>query len=375
MISQSSTLLNTIQEELNSIPSLVLGFDTLEGPSCDIVAASQFIERSLNKSNNKWIIPAAIYADLTKFGISGSIAVTWKGMQPLFKSHTRLAQLASKRSPATIAYESSFTTLYNKELNRLSSSVVEVGRLKESDRMMLEKSAQNYAESSIGSLPPRADTTISIQAIFLSLRIRARLIDEAQRIDLYLSTLPLSEESTESAQILENKAALHRFIGFVVDSSLKDVCLLINAATESKSSKKVLQGQLEKARLQFQRLELDVKARIAEFGRKSPFNSEYLCQIVNQKEQEIIVEELEKNISFFRNSAGGNVTTMKSNDAFISAEIEPSRLILEKDFEGLIKLIKDEPFYQAVTKEERAAIALAIRTGAQPGLYQSNATW
>lgn len=84
-------------------------------------------------------------------------------------------------------------------------------------------------------------------------------------------------------------------------------------------------------------------------------NIESVCSKM-AKSRDHINAELNFSIEIYRNSAKGNIETFSAIEAFLEERCRPTLNLLDMKWKSLEKKVRQDPFYQPVSEEEKKAV-------------------
>lgn len=305
--------------------------------------ASNFQRAILNDPNSS-VVPPTAFLDLRKHAASPAIQNVWRtSVTPILRVYEQAVKLVAS-SPHLVAYEGAVAALYNDELRRLTESGERVRDP--------EKSALEYAMSSVGAPPPKADERCGVEAIWITLDLRLSLVDAARALLASLVDRKDSgEPATANLNVKSNAEILRAFAFFMLLTCRKDVLNSLKIAIKSGAERQALQAHLRllRIKLELSRVETHFCIETVSLSRSA---SAAAAEVAMEKS----LTGFGIGLAAFRDKYPKHQAFIDTSEAWIKSNIDSARLRIEEQWAAVIRWAKSATFYQPVTREEREEI-------------------
>lgn len=364
--------------ELRSVATFLAEFD-VDGLSLDVVdslrhltpakTSAKFI-KAFRKTHLGWnlapITSTLAYRDLSSHGISPSIAAIWtKATRPLLDQNQLLERLAKFRAPLTIAYEAAFTKLLREAKEELGSTAAATDSTEPS---ITEALREAYAQARllIGAPPPRSSSKNSVEAIWLSLRLRSKLASVGQRIADRLRHLDSASNAPKDLQF--NLGRFEVFLRFILETSVRDATWAVQIARLSSATRQELQALLLVGQHQLALTRFDTERHVASSKRDKTYDPKAIASGI-RAQQTRVVALLDSAVDSARNGLRGNVEAIKALDDWLQRKIWPASDLIASEWDRLISYAEAQDFYEPVDAEERKLVIEAMSSGVSSSVW------
>lgn len=296
--------------------------------------------------NNPWAIvtPLEPYANLVPHGISHAIAKIWKeGIRLLIKPFMMAMEVAQCISPYQASYNSAFSGLFKSEMDRLAS----IGSdLNQSQPFEL---AMEFAKDTIGVAKPLAELRTSIEGLHVSLDLRSTLLE-------LVTTLASMVKRIGGEDALNQFYRINYFALFISSTCIRDSRSAVNITRSQLSLQLSVRTAVYLADWRYEETRLYVEKELHDADQqRRTINIESVCSKM-AKSRDHINAELNFSIEIYRNSAKGNIETFSAIEAFLEERCLPTLNLLDMKWKSLEKKVRQDPFYQPVSEEEKKAV-------------------
>jgi len=254
-------------------------------------------------------------------------------LQPLLALYKRSAELSSHRFPHSLAYDASFSMLYEGELETALQGL--------HPPRQQETYALRAAKTKVGMAPPRADTRFQVEAIWASIDIRGVIGNLAEA---WFSKL-VKEERVSPVHV----EAWATFIMFIHDSCSRDAEWAAEIARTTNSHRQELLSGLRNFRTSWRKMQFQVMVKQSTPGGLSSIEKRLLAR--SAEERLLHTKEAAQEFTA-RCASSGNIRAQ--------VILEEFKIPLEKSFrywQELIDTLRGHAvFYQPVTDEERIQV-------------------
>ncbi|KAK4699754.1 hypothetical protein P7C70_g6504, partial [Phenoliferia sp. Uapishka_3] len=282
----------------------------------------------------------------------------WKAStSSILQLYQDAVSIADARSPHVITYDASYNKLYREELDRVSQLGGAV------DEAAAHIAAARCAREQIGAPPPRTESRVRVEAIWVTLTLRLYLADLA-------STFAANLPSTASTL----RPSFETFHHFILETGVKDAEKCIEISSSSESLRQEVESHMFKSRF-----DLDVARTEAQTEKRRNTGRKPTIILINSRISELKARRassfgaLDAAVHRLRNSCHGNGARMAEVDEWLEQKVWLQHSQMEKEWKSLVDYVRDAPTYREVTLEEKKAIIEAMKTTATH--WRSGGTW
>lgn len=324
-----AALERSIIEKVAARPDL-----TISPKSLEVVRKRR--DRFIADPNPSSVLPAGLMGRQMQY-ISGLPKTEWAHwtttLRPLLEIYQKVCDLSSQRTAHSAAYDASLSMLYKSEL--------ELALQGPRPPKHPETFALQVAKTKVGMAPPRADTRFQVEAIWMSVDIRALIAGLGEK---YFTALAEKKDASP-AQIY----AWASFVTFIHDTSAHDAKWAVNIARTTSAYRQELLSGLRVFRAIWRKMQFEAIVKQAQ------------AEGLNVEERKTLATFMEERLVATKHEAQQFKHHCVSN-----GRIMPS--VVHNEFDGPLDqcfshwqqlidtLNRPSVFYQAVSDEERLQV-------------------
>lgn len=214
----------------------------------------------------------------------------------------------------------------------------------------------------MGAPPPRADSRLALEAIWITLEVRYEILEFGQVILKVLKNISSADRlaGRDPKNVDANIVALPLFLYFVLESSINNVRGTIATAADSKAERQLVEGHIRLLRTRLElcrlRVHFDVDAdpsRRSECARKAEIT------------RDDALGEFNSAIKKYRSlQPRDQPEIIDETEGWLATTILPSKERVLTQWEDVIKYARATTFDQEVTREDRMEAIRAMRFAA-----------
>lgn len=341
--SSMSRSLQAMQEKVSSLPREVLELQIREKTSqISVTSVNTSIKemkqrqkkRSATLKETRFVpVPFdAINPSISEFhGIPSGEASAWKKIvQILLTSYSDAYRVAATRSAHKHAWEASFAYLFNEEMKISAEDPRRAPREP-------QEHAMRMAKLRVGQPRPRADQRFIIEAFCMTISIRLTLAELAQ-------TWLESCRTRKSTYPTENRRMWGAYIVFLYESSREDGRIALRLAADSESHRLKPKVAIRLMRIDLEQFQFNVQMT-KQSGQFSSDKRMGLARGAEEKESEARLFKAE---------------VLREGRSRLSPDFSTTADAILEDWKSLIRSIRQDTFYQPVSREELSDIVKAF---------------
>ncbi|PCH43420.1 nucleoside triphosphate hydrolase protein [Wolfiporia cocos MD-104 SS10] len=274
----------------------------------------------------------------------------WKKiMYRLLSAYNDAAEVAGTRSAHVRAWESSFSYLYQREMDAATMNPRQAPRNP-------QENAMRVARMGVGQPQPRADKRFVVEAIWMTLNLRLALLG--------LAMVWLDELTARAHYPSENRRAWASYTAFIVRSCAEDAKIAWRIADDSESHRQKTKTSLIIMRIELEQFRFNIQmtrqnGKWEDTRQKLAGSAAAKAQGATQYMQTVAEEH----------RRGKHDPTGTEREWLEENFIKPARAIID-EWDNIVRSVRMDTFYQPVSLHELTEIVKSFSFGHAGHFYK-----
>ncbi|KAF5338164.1 hypothetical protein D9758_014722 [Tetrapyrgos nigripes] len=351
VISDMTQRLDVIQVDLSGVSQSNLEAELVQSAGKAVFDSSPLTEKNrklmlrkrasvLRDQNGPVSINELLPTNLALFHISKDVSTKWlKITTRLTGIYSKVVEVTKVRSPHITAWEGAFSYLYEQELKAYGEDPSHLPAHP-------EQNAMHVARIRVGQPQPQADRRFSVEAIWMTLRIRFILVSLA-------NAFRKEAAQRENEYPVEEHRQWASFTIFVLDTCIKDAELAVERSTQSGARRQITVSMLLAMRANLERFRFNMEMKQTSGMLK---DLDVRNELFKQAHEE--AEVLKNDISTVTRAHLSRLPDDR-REWLPTNFVDGAGMILG-EWKEIARSLKSETFYEPVSLDEKISIVRAF---------------